>query len=58
MIDALQEKEGGRPPKPQNTEQQLLKKQVAELEAQERMRSQVERIRDEIKGGETSAKKK
>lgn len=58
MIQALQDKAGGRPPKPADPEKERLKRRLEELEAQERVRAQVERIREVLTGSEPSAQKK
>ena len=55
---ALKNREGGRPSRPVDSEKERLKKRVEDLEAQDRVRSQVERIREMLKGAETSAGKK
>ena len=58
MVDALQGKTGGRPSKPRNPDQEQVQKRLSELEAQERMREQVEHIRSELKKAESTAQKK
>ena len=58
MVDALQGKTGGRPSKPRNPDQEQVQKRLSELEAQERMREQVEHIRSELKQAESAAQKK
>lgn len=55
---ALKDGPGGRPKRPRDGEKESLKKRVEELEAKERVRSQVERIREMLKGAESSAQKK
>jgi len=58
MVDALQGKTGGRPSKPQDPEQEPLRKRLSELEAQERVREQVDHIRAELKNAKSAAPKK
>ena len=58
MVDALQGKTGGRPSKPRDPQREQLQKRLSELEAQERVREQVDHIRAELKEAESAAKKK
>lgn len=58
MVEALRDREGGRPSRPVDPEKETLKKRVEDLEAQERVRRQVERIRKMLGETETSAEKK
>lgn len=58
MVDALQGKTGGRPSKPRDRQREQLQKRLAELEAQERMREQVDHIRTELKEAQSAAQKK
>ena len=58
MVDALQGKTGGRPSKPRDPQREQLQKRLAVLEAQERMREQVDHIRAELKEAESAAQKK
>jgi DNA-binding XRE family transcriptional regulator len=57
MIEALQDKEGGRPPIPRDAQKENLQKQVEDLEARQRIQEQVERIRAVVGEARTSAKK-
>ncbi len=58
MVDALQGKMGGRPSKPRDPQREQMQKRLSELEAQERMREQMEHIRSELKKAESAAQKK
>ena len=58
MAQALRRRPGGRPRKAKDPEKESLKKRVDELEARERVREQVERIRQALKEAETAAGKK
>ncbi len=58
MIEALQDKEGGRPPRPQDPQPEGLQKRVEDLEAQQRTREQVDRIRTVLGEAKTSTQKK
>lgn len=58
MVEALRGKTGGRPSKPKDPEREKMQKRLSELEAQERMREQVEHIRSELKQAESAAQKK
>lgn len=58
LVEALRDREGGRPLRPVDPEKERLKKRVEDLEAQDRVRSQVDRIREMLKGAEGSAGKK
>jgi transposase len=58
MIEALQDKEGGRPSKPQDEQKEVLKKRLEDLEERERIREQVERIRSVAAQATTMAEKK
>ena len=58
MIEALQDKEGGRPPRPQDPQKEGLRKRVEDLEAQQRVRDQVDRIRTVLDEAKSSAQKK
>ncbi len=58
MMKALSNRPGGRPAKRQDEEKERLRERVEALEAQERVRAQVDRIREMLKGAESSAQKK
>lgn len=58
MIEALQNKEGGRPLRAVDPEKETLKKRVEDLQAQERVHEQVERIREVLNEAKTAAQKK
>lgn len=58
MVGALSNRAGGRPEKAVDSEKEMLTKRVEDLEAQERVRSQVERIRELLGKTESSAQKK
>lgn len=58
MVEALSNRTGGRPGKAADEEKEELRERVEEMEARERVRAQVERIRELLKGSETSAQKK
>jgi len=58
MIEALQDKEGGRPSKPHDEQKEVLKKRLEDLEERERIREQVERIRSVAAQATTMAEKK
>lgn len=58
MIEALQDKEGGRPPRPQDPQKEGLQKQMEDLEARQRVRDQVDRIRAVLDEAKTSTQKK
>jgi transposase len=58
MIEALQDKAGGRPSKPQDPQKEGLEKRLKDLEEQERIRQQVERIRSAVTEATTTAGKK
>ena len=58
MMGALQNKEGGRPSRPVDPEKETLKKRVEEMEAQERVREQVDRIREVLGEAKSATQKK
>jgi transposase len=58
MIDALQDKEGGRPSKPHDPQKEGLQKRLENLEERERIREQVDRIRSVVAEAKTAAEKK
>ena len=58
MIEALVDKEGGRPPLPRDPQKEDLQKRLADLEERQRIREQVERIRSVVDEAKTSAGKK
>lgn len=58
MMEALEDREGGRPSRPVDPEKETLKKRVEELQAQERVREQVERIREVLGEAKGAAQKK
>ena len=58
MVTALGARPGGRPPRAVDKEKVALQEQVTELEARERVRSQVEHVRQRLQEAETSAQKK
>lgn len=58
MMGALENREGGRPSRRVDPEKEELKQRVEEFRAQERMREQVERIREVLGEAKTSAQKK
>ena len=58
LAQTLKDRPGGRPKRRVDPEKETLKKRVEDLEAQERVRGQVERIREMLKGAESSAGKK
>jgi transposase len=58
MVEALQAKTGGRPCRPRDPQREQMQKRMSELEAQERMREQLEHIRSELKQAESAAQKK
>jgi len=58
MMEALEDRDGGRPARPVDPEKETLKKRVEELQAQERVREQVERIREALGEAKGAAQKK
>jgi transposase len=58
MMQALQDKESGRPSKQPDEQTQAMQRRLAELEERERIRQQVERIRTVVDEAKTSAEKK
>jgi hypothetical protein len=58
MIEALQDKEGGRPSKPQDPQKEGLQKRLEDLEERARIREQVDRIRAVVDEAKTPAQKK
>ena len=58
MMQALQDKESGRPSKQPDEQTQAMQKRLAELEEREKIRQQVERIRTVIDEAKSSAEKK
>lgn len=58
MVDALRDKEGGRPAKPSDPQKEGLQKRLEDLEAREKIREQVDRIRTAVDEAKTSAQKK
>jgi len=58
MIEALQDKEGGRPSKPHDEQKEGLQKRLEDLEERERIRQQVEHIRSVVDEAKTAAEKK
>jgi len=58
MIDALADKEGGRPSKSRDPQKEDLQKRLEDLEEREKIRQQVDRIRKAVDEAETSAQKK
>jgi transposase len=58
MMEALQDKEAGRPSKPLDPEKEVLQKRLKEMEERERIRQQVDRIRSVVGEAKTAAGKK
>ena len=58
MIEALQDKESGRPSKPHDPQKEGLQKRLENLEERERIREQVDRIRSVVAEAKTAAEKK
>lgn len=58
MIEALQEKAGGRPSKPHDEQKEGLQKRLKDLEKRQRIREQVDRIRSVVAEVKTSTEKK
>ena len=58
MIEALQDKECGRPSKPHDEQKEGLQKRLEDLEERERIRRQVEHIRSVVDEAKTAAEKK
>ncbi len=58
MIEALQDKESGRPSKPHDPQKEGLQKRLEDLEERERIRQQVEHIRSVVDESKTAAEKK
>jgi transposase len=58
MIGALVDKESGRPATPRDPQKEEMQKKLADLEEREKVREQVERIREAVDDAETSAQKK
>jgi transposase len=58
MIEALQDKESGRPATPRDSQKEGLQKRLEDLEDREKIREQVDRIRAVVDDAETSAQKK
>jgi len=58
MIDALRDKEVGRPSKPRDPQKENLQKRLEDLEGQQRIREQLDRIRTAVDEAKTSAQKK
>lgn len=58
MMEALQDKESGRPSKPQDPQKEVLEKRLEDLEEQERRRRQMDHIRSAVAEAKTPAEKK
>lgn len=58
MMQALQDKESGRPSKPPDEQTPETQKRLAELEERERIRQQVDRIRSVVGEAKTTVEKK
>lgn len=58
MIEALRDKEVGRPSKPRDPQKENLQKRLEDLEEQQRIREQLDRIRTAVDEAKTSAQKK
>lgn len=58
MIEALQDRESGRPSKPQDSQKEALRKRLEDLEERQRIREQVDRVRAAVDEAKTSAEKK
>jgi transposase len=58
MIEALQDKEGGRPSKTRDPQKEGLQKRLEDLEEREKIREQVDHIRAVVDEAKTSAQKK
>jgi len=58
MMEALQDKESGRPSKPQNPQKEVLQQRVEDLEEREKRRQQVDHIRSAVAEAKTTAEKK
>lgn len=58
LVKTLQDGSGGRPKRRVDEEKAALKKRVEELEAKDRVRAQVERIREVLGGAKGAAQKK
>ena len=58
MIDALQDKGGGRPSRPRDPQKEGLQKRLEDLEEREKIREQVDHIRAVVDEAKTSAQKK
>jgi transposase len=58
MIEALQDKDGGRPATPRDPEKQQMRERLADLEEREKVRQQVDRIREAVDEATTPAQKK
>ena len=58
MIGALADKESGRPATPRDSQKEEMQKRLADLEGREKIREQVDRIREAVDDAKTSAQKK
>lgn len=58
MVESLMDKESGRPATPRDLQKEEMRKRLADLEEREKVRQQVERIREAVDEAETSAGKK
>ena len=58
MIEALVDKEGGRPSTPRDPQKEGLQKRLEDMEEREKVREQVDRIRKAVDEAETPAGKK
>jgi len=58
MMEALQDKEAGRPSKPLDPEKEGLQKRLEDLAERERIRQQTDRIRSAVGEAKTAAGKK
>jgi len=58
MIEALVDKESGRPATPRDSQKEEMQERLADLEEREKIREQVDRIREAVDEAETSAQKK
>jgi transposase len=58
MIEALVDKEGGRPSTPRDRQKEEIQKRLEDLEEGQRIREQVDRIRAAVDEAKTSAQKK
>jgi transposase len=58
MMGALQDKGSGRPSKPRDPQKENLQEHLADLEEREKIREQVDHIREAVDEAKTSAQKK